>query len=133
MAAHVRSRMSAAARLRGTRAGAFLGTARALSANVCGRQYAGRKLYDACQLLPHPAPAAETRDPKATDPDDAEITASPQACSLPAGRIDEWHIVPPVALGRCTIVAEREDQARLRRQNPPGRDVLGQGLFRPLR
>ena len=41
MAAHVRPRLPAAARLRGPGAGAFLGAARALPADVRGRQHAG--------------------------------------------------------------------------------------------
>ena len=72
VAAHVRPRLPAAARLRGPGAGAFLGAARALPADVRRGQHAGRQLHDAGELLPHPAPAAEARDPQAADPDDAE-------------------------------------------------------------
>ena len=73
MAAHVRPRLPAAARLRRPGAGAFLGAARALPADVRRRQHAGRQLHDAGELLPHPAPAVEARDPQAADPDDAEV------------------------------------------------------------
>ena len=51
-------------------------------------------------------------------------------------RLDEMargHLVPPPALGRRADVAGRGDQARRRRQDPPRRLVLGQGLFRSLR
>ena len=58
VAAHVRPRLPAAARLRRAGAGAFLGAARALPADVRRGQHAGRQLHDAGELLPHPAPAA---------------------------------------------------------------------------
>src|SRR6185295_7296446 len=79
MAAHVRPRLPLAAWLRGPGAGAFLGTARALPADVRRRQHAGRELHHAGELLPHPAPPAQARDPQAIDPDDAEVAAAPQA------------------------------------------------------
>ena len=58
VAAHVRSGLPVAARLRRAGAGALLGAARALSADVRRGQHAGRELHHAGQLLPHPAPAA---------------------------------------------------------------------------
>ncbi len=57
--------LPAAARLRGPGAGALLGAARALPADVRRGQHAGRQLHDARELLPHPAPAAQARDQKA--------------------------------------------------------------------
>ena len=86
VAAHVRPRLPAAARLRGPGAGAFLGAARALPAAVRRGQHAGRQLHHAGQLLPHPAPAAEARVPQAADPDDAEVAAAPQARGVDARR-----------------------------------------------
>ena len=133
MAAHVGPRLPAAARLRGPGAGAFLGAARALPADVRGRQHAGRQLHHAGELLPHPAPAVEARNPQAADPDDAEEPAAPQARGLAARRDGRRHHVPPPAVGRRAGAAEREDQARRRRQDPPRRHVLRQGLLRSLR
>src|SRR5262249_26205800 len=106
MAAYVRSRLSVTARLRGTGTGAFLGTARALSTNVRGRQHASRQLHNARELLPYPPPAVETRDPQAVDPDDAEIVASSQAHGFSSRRINEPHFVSSIALGCRAIIAE---------------------------
>ncbi len=133
VAAHVRPRVPAAARLRRAGPGAFLGAARALPADVRRRQHAGRQLHDAGELLPHPAPPAQARDPQAADPDDAEVAAAPQARGVAARRDGGRHLVPPRAVGRRAASAGREDQARARRQDPPRRAVLGQGLLRPLR
>ncbi len=72
--------------LRGPGPGAFVGPSRALSADVRRGQHAGRQLHDAGQLLPHPAPSAEARDPQAADPDDAEVAAAPQAGGVAARR-----------------------------------------------
>ncbi len=58
MAAHVRTGLPVAARLRGAGPGALLRPARALPADVRRGQYAGRQLHDAGELLPHPAPPA---------------------------------------------------------------------------
>ena len=124
VAAHVRPRLPAAARLRGPGAGALLGAARALPADVRRGQHAGRQLHDAGELLPHPAPAAEARLPQAADPDDAEVAAAPQARGVAARRDGAGHVVPPPAVGRCAAAAGREDQARRRRQDPPRRAVL---------
>ncbi len=88
--------------------------ARALPADVRGRQHAGRELDHAGQLFPRPAPAVEARDPQAADPDDAEIAAAPQARRLAARRNGERHLVPPPAVGRRAGAAERSDQARRR-------------------
>ena len=82
VAAHVGPRVPAAARLRGPGAGAFLGPAGALPADVRRGQHAGGERHDAGQLLPHPAPAVEARHPQAADPDDAEVAAAPQARRL---------------------------------------------------
>ena len=100
VAAHVGPRVPAAARLRGPGAGAFLGPARTLPADVRGRQHAGRELHDAGELLPHPAPPAQSRDPQAPDPDDAEEPAAPQARGVAARRIGPRLDVPPPAVGR---------------------------------
>ena len=51
-------------------------------------------------------------------------------------RLDEMgagHDLPSGAVRRCADAAGRADQAGRRRQDPPRRAVLGQGLFRPLR
>ncbi len=111
VAAHVRPRLPAAARLRGAGAGAFLGAARALPAAVRRGQHAGRQLHDAGELLPHPAPAAAARLPQAADPDDAEVAAAPQARGLAARRDGAGHDVPPPAVGR------RADVCRTRRSS----------------
>ena len=112
MAAHVRPRLSSAAWLRRAGAGAFVRAARALSADVRGRQHAGRELHDAGELLPHPAPAVEARNPQAADPDDAEVAAASQAGGLAARRTRRGHDLPPPALGRRAGPEGREDQAR---------------------
>ena len=111
VAAHVRPRLPAAARLRRAGAGAFLGAARALPADVRRGQHAGRQLHDAGELLPHPAPAVEARHPQAADPDDAEVAAAPQARGVAARRDGAGHLVPPAAVGRRAAAAGREDQA----------------------
>ena len=95
-----RPRLPPAARLRGPGAGAFLGPARALPADVRRGQHAGRLLLDAGELLPHPAPAAEARLPQAADPDDAEVAAAPQALRLRLAEIAEGTHLPPGAAGR---------------------------------
>ena len=133
VAAHVRPRLPAAARLRRAGAGAFLGAARALPADVRRRQYAGGELHHAGELLPHPAPAAEARDPQAADPDDAEVAVAPQARGVAARRDGAGYDVPSPAVGRRATAARREDQTGGGQQDPARRDVLGQGLFRPLR
>ena len=99
VAAHVGPRLPAAARLRRAGAGAFLGAARALPADVRRGQHAGRQLHDAGELLPHPAPPAEARDPQAADPDDAEVAAAPQARGVAARRDGGRHHVPPRCCG----------------------------------
>ena len=111
VAAHVRPRLPAAARLRGAGAGAFLGAARALPADVRRGQHAGRQLHDAGELFPHPAPPVEARDPQAADPDDAEEPAAPQARGVAARRAGPGHDVPSPAVGR------RADQRRTRRSS----------------
>ena len=121
MAAHVGPRLPAAARLRRAGAGAFLGAARALPADVRRRQHAGRQLHDAGELFPHPAPPAQARVPQAADPDDAEVAAAPQARGVAARRDGAGHDVPSPAVGRRADAAGREDQARPRRQDPPRR------------
>jgi 2-oxoglutarate dehydrogenase E1 component len=85
-----------------------------------------------CELLPHSAAAAEARLPQAADHDDAEIAAQAQAGGVDAQRNVGRHLVPPAAVGRCRTAQERADQAGQGQQDPPRRDVLGQGLFRPL-
>ena len=84
-------RLPAAARLRRAGAGAFLGAARALPADVRRRQHAGLQLHDAGELLPRPAPPAEARFPQAADPDDAEVAAAPQARGVAARRDGDRH------------------------------------------
>ncbi len=105
VAAHVGPRLPAAARLRGAGTGAFLGAARALSADVRRGQHAGRELHHARQLLPHPAPAAAPRHPQAADPDDAQEPLAPQAGGVAARRDGAGQDVPPSALGRCAATA----------------------------
>ena len=133
VAAHVGTGVPAAARLRRAGAGAFLGAAGALPADVRRGQHAGRQLHDAGQLLPHPAPAVEAQHPQAADPDDAEVAAAPQAGGVAARRDGAEHDVPPPALGRRAAPAQRKDQAGGRRENPPRRAVQRQGLLRSLR
>ena len=99
VAAHVGPGLPAAARLRRAGAGALLGAARALSADVRRRQHAGGELHDAGELFPHPAPAVESRLPQAADPDDAEIAAAPPPRRVPARRDGAGDHVPPAALG----------------------------------
>ena len=77
-------------------------------ADVRRRQHAGRQLHDAGELLPHPAPAAEARDPQAADPDDAEVAAAPQARGVAARRDGDRHHVPPPAVGRCAMCCQGE-------------------------
>ncbi len=96
VAAHVGAGLPLAAWLRGAGAGAFLGAARALPADVRRGQYAGRQLHHAGQLLPHPAAAIEARHPQAADPDDAEVAAAPQARGVAArgaGQSTSFHRV----------------------------------------
>src|SRR5512140_2007898 len=102
MAAHVWSRLPAAAWLRGAGAGAFVGAARAVFADVRRRQHAGGEPDDAGKLISRLAPAAEARDPQAAHSDDAEIAIAPQARSVAARRTGDRHIVPPALVGRCT-------------------------------
>ena len=133
-----------AARLRRAGPRALLGAARALPADVRRGQHAGRQLHDAGELFPHSAPAAQARLPQAARPDDAEIAAAPQACRIAARRDGTGDHVPPAAVGRRADACSRRraarggrqgasDQARGRRQHPPRRYLLRQGLFRSLR
>ena len=62
-----------------------------------------------------------------------KIAAAPQARGVAARRDGAGHDVPSPAVGRRADAAGREDQARRRRQDPPRRAVLRQGLLRPLR
>ncbi len=95
VAAHVRPRLHAAARLRRPGAGAFLGATRALSAALRRRQHAGRQSHDAGELLPCAAPAAEAAVPQAADPDDAEVDAAQQARGVAARPLRAGHGLPP--------------------------------------
>ena len=133
MAAHVRARLPAAAWLRGPGSGTFLGAAGAVPADVRRGQYAGRQLHDPGQLLPHPAPPAQARNPQAADPDDAEELASPQA-----GGVHGW--TSSVAGRRstaCCGTMRRTARTSVKlvpdERHPPRRIVLRQGLFRSLR
>ena len=119
MAAHVGPRLPAAAWLRGPGTGAFLGAARALSADVRRGQYAGRQLHDAGELLPHPAPAAEARLPQAADPDDAEIAAAPQARGVAARR--DW--APTRRSTACCGTTRRCCRARRSSSSPTTRSA----------
>ena len=56
--------------------------------------------------------------------------AAPQARGLAARRARPRRHVPSSAVGRRADQQGREDQARRRRQDPPRRPVLRQGLFR---
>ena len=133
VAAHVRPRLPAAARLRGPGAGAFLRPPRALPADVRRGQHAGRQLHDAGELFPHPAPPAEARLPQAADPDDAEVAAAPQALRLAARRTSPRALASTACCCDDAQHGARRRQAREGRQDPPRRAVLRQGLFRPLR
>ena len=134
VAAHVGSGDAAAARLRRSGAGAFLGQARALPAALRRGQSAGRQLFDAGQLLPHPAPADAPRVQEAADPDDAEVAASAQEGGLDAGRHGRGIVLPPGAVGRRRAPARpHDDPAQARRRHPPGHPLFGQGLLRPPR
>ena len=99
----------------------LLRAARAFPADVRRRQYAGCQLHDAGELLPHPAPPAQARLSQAADSDDAEVAAAPQARGVAAQRNGTGNFVPPAALGRRAAVAERENQAGCRREDPPHR------------
>src|SRR5215475_12548015 len=100
MAAHVRLGMPAPARLRGPGPGAFLGSARALPADVRRGQHAGRELHDAGELFPRPAATAQTRHPQASDPDDAEVLAAPSARGLAARGDRAGDVLPSLVVGR---------------------------------
>src|ERR1700744_4814530 len=95
MAAPVGPRLPAAARLRGPGTGAFFRAPRAVFAAMRRRQHAGGLSDHAGELLPCAAAATASRDPQAADPDDAEIAAPPQACSLPARRAWRGQDLPP--------------------------------------
>ena len=112
MAAHVRSGLPAAARLRRAGPRALLGAARAFSADERRGQHAGGELHHTGQLLSHPAPATQARHQEAAHPDDAEVAAAPQARGVAARRDGAGDDLPPPALGRCANVARREDQSR---------------------
>src|SRR3974390_1684176 len=98
MAAHVRTRLPVAAWLRGARTGAFFRAARALFADVRGRQHAGGLSDHAGQLFPRAAPTASSRNPQTPDHDDAEVVASAQARDLAARRTRPGNDVPPYPL-----------------------------------
>src|ERR1700678_2450471 len=110
MAAHVGAGLPVAARLRRAGAGAFLGAARALFADVRRGQYAGRQLHDAGELFPQSAPPAQSRFQEALDPDDAEVAVAPQARGVAARRYGAEHLVSSLAVGRRAESAGREDQ-----------------------
>ena len=125
-----RASSAAAARLRGPGAGAFLGPAGTLPADVRRRQLDRRQLHDAGQLLPHPAPPDAPQLPQAADPDDAEIAAAPPAVRLEADDFTNGSSFHRV-LWDDAQKGHSDDQAGARRQDPPRRDLLGQGLLRP--
>ena len=131
VAAHVRPRLPPAARLRRPGSGAFLRPARAFPPALRRRQYAGRQLHDAGQLLPRLAPAAASQVPQAADPDDAEVAAAPQALRLAARGDSPGAPASTLLWVDAQIRAERDDQAERGRQNPPRRPLLRQGLLRP--
>ena len=64
--------------------------------------------------------------------DDAQEPAAPQALRVAPRRDRRRHLLPPRALGRRPARVGR-GAARRRRQDPPRRAVLRQGLLRPLR
>ena len=84
MAAHVRPRLHAAARLRGPGAGTFLRAPRALLAALRRGQHAGRRVHDAGQFFPRAATAAQAGIPQAADRDDPEVDVAQQARRLGA-------------------------------------------------
>ena len=133
VAAHVRPRLPAAARLRRAGAGTFLGSARALSAALRRGQHAGRLSDDAGQFLPRAAPSDQARVPQAADRDDAEVDAAQQAGGVEPGSLRRGHELPSPAVGHRRDPQGREDQAGARRQDPARDPVCGQGLLRSLR
>src|SRR5262249_1924020 len=101
MAAHVGACLSLAARLRRPGTGTFLGPARALSATLCRRQYAGCQLHDACELFSYFAPPIATRYPQTAHPDVTKIAAAPQARIIKAQRFGDWQILSSPLARRC--------------------------------
>ncbi len=132
MAAHVGPCHAAAPRLRGAGAGAFLGPARAVLADVRRGQLDRGQLHHAGQLLPHPAPPDAPQLPQAAGADDAQIAAAPQAGNLGCRGFHHRLQLPPGALGRRRKGPFRH-RAGQGRQDPPCRDLLGQGLLRSSR
>ena len=99
MAAHVGPRVHAAARLRGSGAGAFLRAPRALSAALRRGQHAGRRVHDAGQLLSCAETAAQARISQAADRDDPEVDAAQQARRLEPRGLRPGNVVPPSVVG----------------------------------
>ncbi|MHC2255239.1 2-oxoglutarate dehydrogenase E1 component [Bradyrhizobium embrapense] len=95
MAAHVGPRLPAAAWLRGAGTGALLRAPRALFADVRRGQHAGGQSDHAGKLLPRVAAPAASRNPQATDPDDAEVAAASQARRVAARRARQERHLPP--------------------------------------
>ena len=69
---------------------------------------------------------------KPLDPDDAEVAAAPPPRHIKARRHGGRHLVLPGDRRQHPEPAGRPRQAGAGRQDPPRRDVLGQGLLRPL-
>src|SRR5512146_2944462 len=82
----VGSRAAAAAWLRGSGTGTFVGAAGALPAALRARQHAGLRADDAGADVPFVAPADGAQRAQAADRHDAEVAAAPQAGDLVAGR-----------------------------------------------
>ena len=82
------------------RAGTLLCAPGAISAVVCGRQYAGGELFDTGELLPHPASPASPGYPQTFDPDDAEVASASQEGCVQTDRAWARFNIPPSAVGR---------------------------------
>jgi 2-oxoglutarate dehydrogenase E1 component len=98
----------------------------ALAADVRGGQHAGALLLDSGQLFPRAAPAAEARLPQASDSDDAEVAAAPQAMRVAPRRDGRGVDVQAPA-------QRRRPEPQARRPDPPRGPMQRQGLLRPLR
>ena len=90
-------------------------------------------MHDAGQLLPCAAPAAEAAVPQAVDCHDAEIDAAQQARGLAARPLRGRHGLPSHPARPRGDRKGPEGQAGSRREDPPRRDLVRQGLLGPLR
>ena len=105
------------------------------SLQMCGgRQYADRQLHDARQFLPCVAPPDSKRSFRkpliAMTP--KSMLRNKRAVSALDRAVDRL-IVPSIAVGPRRDAQGRKDQAGPRREDPPRRYLLRQGLLRSLR